>query len=582
MKKFKEITNEQHKVFEIETGLYGKFLLSTPELNKGSAFPQEEREQFGLIGKLPCHIETLDEQVARYYEEYRLLPLDLAKNKYLNSIRQSNHIAFFELVSRHLEEMLPIVYTPTIGDAVKRYSYQFNTPSGVHFSYPNVNSGNIDSILNSISYPELDIVVVTDGEGILGIGDWGAGGMDICVGKAIVYTLCGGINPRRILPIQIDVGTNNKQLLNDPMYLGWRHPRIEGDEYHAFVGMVLKAVIKRFPSVFVHWEDLSAINSRAILAKYRDKLCTFNDDVQGTGATALASVYAALNVTRQPLSEQRIIVFGAGSAGVGIVDQIFLALKHEGLSDEEAARCFWLVDKDGLLVDGMDYVLEFQQRYARPKAEFSALPDAIPSGLLEIVHHVKPTILIGCSAVAGAFTKEVVMAMHEYVKRPVILPLSNPTCRSEVTPQEVFEWTQGEALIATGSPYDPVTFNGENYRISQCNNAFIFPGLGLGIIASGATRVTDYMLIQAACALADCSPLLHDPNGALLPAFKASHVVSKSVALAVAKAACEEGVARLTDEAQYASRIEALFWQPDYLPYRLSSHRVGLEFKDGE
>ena len=577
MKKFKEIVGASGKVESIETGLYGKLLLTTPELNKGSAFTKKERIEFQLIGKLPCHIETLEEQVVRYYEEYRSLPNDLIKNKYLSRIRQSSHIAFFALVSSHLEEMMPIVYTPTIGEAVKRYSYQFDTPSGMHFSYPDINKDNIDGMLQSISYPEVDIVVVTDGEGILGIGDWGAGGMDICIGKSMVYTLCAGVNPRRILPVHIDVGTNNKQLLNDPMYLGWRSPRIVGKEYEDFVDLVVNSILRHFPNVLLHWEDFSVANSRRILKKYRNKLCTFNDDVQGTGATALASIFSALMITRSKLVEQRFIIFGAGTAGVGVADQLVYALIQDGLSEEEARACFWLVDKNGLLVDGMEDLFDYQDPYKRSKDDFNDINQGKPVTLLDLVHYVKPTVLIGCSAVAGAFSRDVVEAMSSYVSIPIILPLSNPTSRSEVAPQNAYDWTEGRVIIATGSPFENVEYNDRSIKISQCNNAFIFPGLGLGVLACGSSRITDYMLMKAAYALAECSPLLHDPNDSLLPSFNQSAAVGRHVALAVALAAIEEGFAQSVGIDELKEKIEEMFWHPSYLPYMYNNKSLFSE-----
>ncbi len=567
MKKFKEVVGEHKKVLALETALTGKLLLTTPELNKGSAFTHEERIRFNLVGKLPAHVETLDEQAKRYYEQYVLLPTDLSKNKYLNSLRQHNNVAFFKLVTQHLDEMLPIVYTPTIGDAVKNYSFQFDSPRGLHFSYEEAD--NVEMMMNSVSYPEVELIVISDGEGVLGIGDWGAGGVDICVGKAMVYTLCGGMNPRHILPIQIDVGTNNKTLLDDPMYLGWHHPRIEGEEYDAFIDLVFKAIVKKFPHVFIHCEDFGTSNARKILSQYQDQLCLFNDDIQGTGATALACVLSGLKVTSSQLVDQRFVIFGAGTAGVGIADQLMSALQSAGLSREEACRCFWLIDRPGLLLDDMDDLYDFQRPYARPADEWIEHEGSMIK-LQEVIESVKPTVLIGSSAVAGAFNQSVVEAMVTATPRPMIFPLSNPNSRVEAVPQDIYQWSKGKAIVATGSPFDDVLFNDKRIRISQCNNAFIFPGLGLGVVASGASRVTDHMITQAALALAECSPLIHDPDGALLPSFDRAHSVSQDVALAVANAAAEDGVARIQSDVDYAARIAAIYWEPAYLPYHLN------------
>ncbi len=567
MKKFKEIVDDNKKVLALETALTGKLLLTTPELNKGSAFTHEERVRLNLVGKLPAHVETLDEQAQRYYEQYKLLPTNLSKNKYLNSLRQHNNVAFFKLVTQHLDEMLPIVYTPTIGDAVKNYSYQFDSPRGLHFSYEEAD--NVEMMMSSISYPDVELVIISDGEGVLGIGDWGAGGVDICVGKAMVYTLCGGVNPRHILPIQVDVGTNNKTLLNDPMYLGWRHPRIEGKEYDAFIDLVFKAIVKKFPKVFIHCEDFGISNARKILSHYQDELCLFNDDIQGTGATALACVLSGLKVTGSQLADQRFVIFGAGTAGVGIADQLVNALISSGLSKEEAYRRFWLIDKPGLLLDSMSDLHDFQLPYAQPSGEWSTY-DGSSIRLQDVIEVIKPTVLIGSSAVAGAFNQAVVESMSAATPRPMIFPLSNPNSRVEATPQDIYQWSNGKAIVATGSPFDDVVFNEKRIRISQCNNAFIFPGLGLGILASGASRVTAHMISQAALALADCSPLIHDPDGSLLPSFDRAHSVSKDVALAVAQAAAEDGVARITPDVDYQARIAAIYWEPEYLPYHLN------------
>ena len=438
----------------------------------------------------------------------------------------------------------------------------------MHFSYQEAD--NVEMMMSSISYPEVDLIVISDGEGVLGIGDWGAGGVDICVGKSMVYTLCGGVNPRRILPIQIDVGTNNKTLLDDPMYLGWRHPRIEGEAYDAFIELVFNAISKKFPNIFIHCEDFGISNARKILSQYRDKLCLFNDDIQGTGATALACVISGLKVTGGQLKNQRFVIFGAGTAGVGIADQLVYALQDAGLSKDEAYQCFWLIDRDGLLVDGMTDLRAFQSPYARSSQEWPDRAGGSPITLEQVIQTIRPTVLIGSSAVAGAFNQSVVEAMVTATPRPMIFPLSNPNSRVEATPHDIYQWSQGKAIVATGSPFDDVVFDEKRFRISQCNNAFIFPGLGLGVLASGAKRVTNHMITQSALALAECSPLAHDPDGSLLPSFDRAHSVSQRVALAVAHAANEDGVARISPDVDYQARIAAIYWEPEYLPYHLN------------
>lgn len=566
---FTEITDEDGKIIGLKTPLRGMQLASNPELNKGSAFTREEREEFKLLGKLPYHVEKIENQVSRYYKQYQLKNSDLGKNKYLNELKQNNLTLFYRLVSHHLEEMLPIIYTPTIGDAVQAYSYQFNKPSGLQITYPDKDK--METILDNRVHRELDLIIVTDGEGVLGIGDWGVGGMDICIGKLMVYTLCGGINPRRTLPIQLDVGTNNHTLLNDPMYLGWRHERISSDKYEEFVQQFVTTIQKKFPHVFLHWEDLGRDNARKILLEYRDQMCTFNDDMQGTGATALATMISGLNATDQELKDQRIVFFGAGTAGVGIADQIKNAMVHKGLSEEEACKRIWLIDRPGLLTDDMPDLAFFQKPYARSKEEVKdwKCQSENQIGLLDVINNIKPTVLIGCSTVQGAFNRDIVTKMAEYVGHPLIFPLSNPTSKSEAVPADIIEWTKGKALVATGSPFTPVHYENKTIKIAQCNNAFIFPGLGLGIIAAKATRVTDSMLAAAALSLGENSPAIKDKTAPLLPDIDDVQTISRKIAYSVAKQAIKEDVARIKKDVDLEKRIEALFWKPEYLSYTL-------------
>jgi len=565
--KFKEIQDEQGRIQKIQTQHAGKFLMAIPELNKGSAFSQQEREQFGLIGKLPSHIETLEQQVTRYYAQYQAIETNLEKNNFLNRLKLHNNIAFYRLAMKHLKEMLPIVYTPTIGEAVENYSFQFDLPRGLTFSY--LNKGNLDAVMGSVSYPDVDLIIVTDGEGVLGIGDWGVGGIDICVGKLMVYTLCAGINPRRALPIQIDVGTNNPSLLNNPMYLGWRHKRIEGQEYDDFIDEVVAAITKKYPHIYLHWEDFGRENARRNLNRFRDKMCTFNDDMQGTGATAAACMMSAVKSIGQDMTEQRIVFLGAGTAGAGIADQVCHVLVQAGLTHEQARRRIWMVDRQGLLIDDMNDLLFFQEPYARPRVELMdwGLADQKPVTLLDVVKAVKPTVLIGCSTVKGAFNEQVVKAMAEHVERPIIFPLSNPTSKAEAEPSDLIRWTSGKAIVATGSPFPPVQYQDQLIRISQCNNAFVFPGLGLGVLAAKATRVTDAMIAVAAEALSDCSPALKQKNAPVLPDVDEVHAVSLCIALAVAEQARTEGVAGVDDSVDLNARCHSLFWHPEYVDY---------------
>ena len=565
---FTENTDKNGKIVSISTDLFGKDLLVNPKLNKGTAFTQEERELFGLLGKLPESVESLNEQVERCYQQFLQQPNALAKNAYLNELKQSNETLFYHLAQQHLSEMLPIVYTPTIGDAVEKFSFEFNLPQGLYLAYPEIDK--IDFILKNRFIDEIDLIIVTDGEGVLGIGDWGIGGMDICVGKLMVYTLCGGINPRRVLPIQLDVGTNNESLLNDPMYLGWRNKRISGKEYDKFIDAVVTGIQKNFPNIYLHWEDFGRDNARKNLNRYREKMCTFNDDMQGTGATALACVLAAVYATEQDLKDQRIVFFGAGTAGVGIADQICAAMVNAGLSKEQAQQQFYLIDRPGLLLDDMPDVADFQKPYAHSRAEIADwdVQDPKNIGLADVVSNAKPTILIGCSTCHGAFNKEIVQSMASNVKHPIIFPLSNPTSKSEATAADLIDWTNGKAIVATGSPFDPVSYNGSNIRISQCNNAFVFPGLGLGIIAVKATRVSDGMIHAASETLAQCSPALADKTAPVLPDIDDAPTVSKKIALAVAKKAREEGFTNLPDDVDLEDKINAIFWQPEYLPYK--------------
>ena len=548
----------------LETTLRGAEVLSTPLLNKGVAFTQEERAELGLKGLLPPAVLTLEEQARRAYEQFSSQPDDLLKNVYLTALHDRNEVLFYRILTEHLREMLPIVYTPTVGVAIQRYSHEYRKPRGVYLSI-NDPSGIEEAFANIGATAEnIDLVVVTDGEGILGIGDWGVGGINIAIGKLAVYTAAVGIDPSRVLPVILDVGTNREELLNNPFYIGNRHPRIIGEAYDEFIDTFVQAVNKQFPKALLHWEDFSSRNARKILDKYRHDVCTFNDDIQGTGAVSLAAVLSAVKASGVPLSEHRVVVFGAGTAGIGIADQVRDAMVRVGLSDEESHNRFWCIDRNGLVTDNMEDLLDFQIPYARKEAEVSEWKQNDVIGLAEVVKHVKPTILIGTSTVAGAFKEEIIKEMASHVERPIILPMSNPTPLAEAKPADLIEWTEGKALVATGSPFEPVTYNGVTYVIGQSNNALIFPGLGLGTIVVRASVMTDGMFAAAAEAVASMVDT-SQPGAPILPEVEELRNISELVAIEVAKVAVAEGVARenLSDDDIKIAVKEAI-WEPEY------------------
>ncbi|MGG1147199.1 oxaloacetate-decarboxylating malate dehydrogenase [Bacillus wiedmannii] len=548
----------------LETTLRGVEVLSTPLLNKGVAFTQEEREDLGLKGLLPPAVLTLEEQARRAYEQFCSQPDDLLKNVYLTALHDRNEVLFYRILTNHLREMLPIVYTPTVGVAIQRYSHEYRKPRGVYLSI-NDPSGIEEAFANIGATAEnIDLVVVTDGEGILGIGDWGVGGINIAIGKLAVYTAAVGIDPSRVLPVILDVGTNREELLNNPFYIGNRHPRITGEAYDEFIDTFVQAVNKQFPKALLHWEDFSSRNARKILDKYRHDICTFNDDIQGTGAVSLAAVLSAVKVSGVPLSEHRVVVFGAGTAGIGIADQVRDAMVRVGVSEEESYKRFWCIDRNGLVTDNMEDLLDFQIPYARKEAEVSEWKQNDVIGLAEVVKHVKPTILIGTSTVAGAFKEGIIKEMASHVERPIILPMSNPTPLAEAKPADLIEWTEGRALVATGSPFEPVTYNGVTYVIGQSNNALIFPGLGLGTIVVRASVMTDGMFAAAAEAVASMVDT-SQPGAPILPEVEELRNISEMVAIEVAKVAVAEGVARenLSDNDIKIAVKEAI-WEPEY------------------
>jgi malate dehydrogenase (oxaloacetate-decarboxylating) len=564
---FKVVRDSQTGELFIETSICGKELLTIPQLNKSTAFTHNERHSFGLLGKLPHRVETLDEQVRRTYFQYSSYTSRLQQNIYLNNLHDKNQVLFYKLLSRHLGEMLPVIYTPIVGTAVKRFSHEYRQPRGLYISY---SDNQIEEALNNRSNPEIDLIVVTDGEGVLGIGDQGIGGMDIPVAKLMVYSLCGGIDPTRTLPIFLDVGTNNQELLNDPLYLGCQHPRIATNQYDAFIDDFVKAIHKNFPNAFLHWEDLGRGNAKRILDKYQDKLCTFNDDIQGTGIVTLAALLAACELTGMSLNNHRIVVFGAGSAGTGISDQIVDAMKRSGISTEEAYKRFWLIDRQGLLLDSDAELTEAQKPYARKADEITGwgtYNNHYPS-LTDTVHHVKPTILIGCSAQQGAFSQDIIQSMCSTCQRPIIFPLSNPDEKCEARPEDIIAWSQGKALIATGTAFPAVEYHEHMLQITQCNNALVFPGIGLGLLTVKAKRLSKGMLWAAAQALSEHSPSKKDTYLPLLPPLDEAQAVAKHIAAAVARTAIKEDLAQTNQQADLEKLIQDIFWEPRYLPFR--------------
>lgn len=550
----------------------GPALMATPLLNKGSAFSAEERSSFNLEGLLPETTETIQEQVERAYQQYKSFESDMDKHIYLRNIQDTNETLFYRLVQNHISEMMPIIYTPTVGAACENFSNIYRRGRGLFISYPN--RDRIDDLLNNAANHNVKVIVVTDGERILGLGDQGIGGMGIPIGKLSLYTACGGISPAYTLPIVLDVGTNNPQRLADPMYMGWRHPRITGPDYDAFVEEFIQAVQRRWPDALIQFEDFAQKNAMPLLERYKDRICCFNDDIQGTAAVTVGSLLAACKAAGTQLSKQRITFLGAGSAGCGIAEAIIAQMVSEGISDEKARSQVYMVDRWGLLQEGMPNLLDFQQRLVQKHSNTKEWEnEGNGFSLLDVMRNAKPTVLIGVSGAPGLFSQEVIEEMHKHCKRPIVFPLSNPTSRVEATPNDIIRWTNGEALVATGSPFDPVVHEGRTYPIAQCNNSYIFPGIGLGVLAVNAKRVTDEMLMESSRALATCSPLAINGRGALLPPLEEIHLVSKKIAFAVAKKAIEQGVAlEITDEA-LNDAIDQAFWQPVYRRYKRTDRK---------
>jgi malate dehydrogenase (oxaloacetate-decarboxylating) len=534
-----------------------------PLLNKGSAFTQQERLAFNLIGLLPQKVETIEDQLERVYRQYQLCHSDLEKHIHLRAIQDDNETLYFRLVSQHLEEMLPIIYTPTVGQACQEFSNIYRNHRGLFISYPD--REHMDDILRSATKDNVKVIVVTDGERILGLGDQGIGGMGIPIGKLALYTACGGISPAYTLPIMIDVGTNNKALLDDPMYMGWRHERVGQEEYDAFMAEFIAAVKRRWPNVLLQFEDFAQANAVPLLERYRDDLCCFNDDVQGTASVVVGTLMAACQAREETIAQQRVVFVGGGSAGCGIAEQVVVAMEAEGLTESEARARIFIVDREGLMTSDQAWQRDFQRRLAHDP---SLVVGWNGQGLEETIAQIRPTVLIGVCGQRGIFTEQVVRTMHAGCEHPVIMPLSNPTSQAEAVPEDVIRWTDGQALVATGSPFAPVVYNGRTYPIAQCNNAYIFPGIGLGVIAASANRVTDEMLMSASRALAREAPLVKEGKGALLPPLGRIRDISKSIAFEVAAQAQQNGVALKTSGTTLRELIEKASWSPDYRTYR--------------
>ncbi|KAG8906712.1 NAD-dependent malic enzyme, mitochondrial [Tulasnella sp. 403] len=567
------VTRHQDKskqVFKI--ALTGDALLDNPRFNKGMGFTAEEREEFDLVARLPSTVNTLDEQCERAYQQLQSRTSNIAKNTFLQSLKAQNWVLYYSLLGRHLREVLPIVYTPTEAEAIANYSHLFRKSEGLFLSYPHKKRIEKD-FLHYVRGKHIDLIVVSDSEAILGIGDQGVGGIGISTAKSVIYTLVGGVDPSSTLPVVLDVGTNNSELLNDPLYVGWRQPRLTGAEYDDFVDTFMQLVRKHLPHCLVHFEDFGVNNARRILEKYRPLHAVFNDDIQGTGAVALAALMSAVGVTKSRLVDQRIIVYGAGTAGNGIACQLRDAIVQiDGASREEASAKFYMIDKDGLITQSFGQNIRHGlEEFTRPDEEWDE-SDRVGGkiGLLQVVKKIKPTVLIGTSTHAGGFTEEVIKEMSKHVERPIIFPLSNPTRLVEVDPANANEWTNGKALLATGSPFPPAKMpNGKDYIIAECNNALIYPGIGFGAVLTESKTVSDSMIIAGAQALAALSPALKDPDEALLPDFQDAPAVNFEVAVAVAEHAIDEGLAHAKiTKSEIRERLKERQWHPVYGTYK--------------
>lgn len=553
----------------------GPSLLETPLLNKGSAFTEKERRAFNLIGLLPPRYESIDEQVERAYQQFSSFDEPINKHIYLRVVQDNNETLFYRLLSEHLVEMLPIIYTPTVGEACELFSDIYRSARGIFVSWEEREY--MDDILRSVTKDRVKVIVVTDGERVLGLGDQGIGGMGITIGKLSLYTACGGISPAYTLPVALDVGTNNQKLLDDPMYMGRRHPRITGDEYEAFVDQFIDAVYARWPDALIQFEDFAQPNAMPILQRHRDRVCCFNDDIQGTAAVTLGSLLAACKRKGEALKDQTIAFVGAGSAGCGIAELVVSAMVIEGLTDAQARAKIFMIDRYGLVTTDMENLMDFQQSLAQPRTAVEGWQFTNDKGsieLIDVISNVRPSILIGVTGKPGLFTEAIVREMHRYCPRPIVLPLSNPSKHVEAHPQQVIQWTDGQAIVATGSPFSAVDYAGKKFEISQCNNSYIFPGIGLGVVAVKSTRVSDAMLMVASTTLAQSAPDSINATDGILPPLTELASLSRTIAFAVAKMAMEEGHAREISDDELHAAIDHHFWTPEYREYRRIATRA--------
>jgi malate dehydrogenase (oxaloacetate-decarboxylating) len=545
----------------------GPALLETPLLNKGSAFTETERKSFNLLGLVPPRYESIEEQVERAFMQYNSFVSPLNKHIFLRAIQDNNETLFYCLLQKHIEEMMPIIYTPTVGEACERFSDIYRSSRGLFISYKERHL--MQDILRNATKSKIRVIVVTDGERVLGLGDQGIGGMGIPIGKLSLYTACGGISPAYTLPVVLDVGTNNQKLLDDPMYMGARHRRIEQDQYNDFLDIFINEVKARWPDAMIQFEDFAQPNAMPLLQTYRDKVCCFNDDIQGTAAVTLGTILAACKSRGDKLSKMKIVFVGAGSAGCGIAEMLIKQMMFEGLSEAQSRGNVFMIDRYGLVTEGMEGLRDFQEKLAQPKANISEWTfSGDYASLLDAVNCAKPDILIGVSGQPGIFTEQVIKAMSQNCQTPIIFPLSNPSKQVEVQPEQVIEWTKGNVVIATGSPFSAVEYEGHIYPIPQCNNGYIFPGIGLGVITSNAKLISDEMLMAASNALADASPLANGESGDLLPRLTQISELSRKIAFAVAKVAMAQELALTVPDDVILAKIETNFWKPEYRPYK--------------
>jgi malate dehydrogenase (oxaloacetate-decarboxylating) len=545
----------------------GPTLLNMPLLNKGSAFSDEERQEFHLTGLLPSKHETIEQQAGRAYQQYISFDDAIHKHIYLRAIQDKNETLFYKLVLDHIDEMMPIIYTPTVGEACERFSEIYRNHRGLFIAYPDRH--HIDDMLDNVTKENIKVIVVTDGSRILGLGDQGIGGMGIPIGKLSLYTACGGISPAYTLPITLDVGTNNQSLLMDPLYMGWHHRRIEQEEYDEFLDLFVTAVKKRWPNVLLQFEDFEQKNALPLLTRYRDKICCFNDDIQGTASVTVGSLLAACHFKNTKLSEQNIVFLGAGAAGCGIAEQVVAQMCVEGLSEQQARSQIFMVGRFGLITDDTVTVADFQQPFVHSAASLKNWEYAGVFPLLQdVIQNARAGVLIGVSGQAGLFTEEVIKAMHLRCEQPIIFPLSNPSKKIEAIPKDIIEWTNGKAIIATGSPFEPVFYKDESYAIPQCNNSYIFPGIGLAIVAANITRISDEMLMKASEILAAESPIMKTGKGSILPPLSDIAHLSKKIAFGIGKLAQEQKLAEKMSDEQLDKNIEANFWLPEYRTYQ--------------